>query len=409
MEPNSSIEVLNTTKILLEKLSKHNVHTTIFNNVHYKGSVLSRSNFNSFLEDFNSLNIEKIANLIDIDKSIDLKTKELQKIEEKSVYLKHIIDGSNEDELSITETFINSLNRQIEELRIERDELSSKVSNLEEDYIVKEQELKTQYEEKEDILKRDYESNIKNLEEKIISRKNESETELKNITEQKQKEIDDIVLETKNKVKLIEQFKDFLEETNNNMKLYSHVIIGVLLILIIAVYFSIPPLLESFGNFDNFTNGLNNNVNNTWTTINYALGLLIVKLPWAICLSVMLTGAYKLLKGILITYEKINQDKRNMSAIYVITGSVAESLNEYGMGLVEVFNKELGLDEPVTIKVTKRDLFRKRQNIRWDQIMNYFEKMNEPKTIVQQEEKNEKDIYKNMTEKLLELLTGRKM
>jgi hypothetical protein len=198
------------------------------------------------------------------------------------------------------------------------------------------------------------------------------------------------------KVKLINQFRDFLEETNKNMNLYTYVIIGLLIASIGAIWFSIPNLLKAFESYDTFITNGGTKITN-WQIINYALGLLIVKLPWALCLSAVLTGMYSLLKGLLITYEKINQDKRNMSAIYAISGNVAQALNEYGVSLSseDIDDEETG-QTFTSIRVTKKELEQKKENIRWNQIMKYFEGM----------QQNKIETSENEDESKLELVSG---
>ncbi|WP_396179897.1 hypothetical protein [Flavobacterium sp.] len=188
------------------------------------------------------------------------------------------------------------------------------------------------------------------------------------------------------KVKLINQFRDFLEETNKNMNLYSMVIIGILVAAIVAIGFSIPNLLTIFDSYDVFIKSQGTKITN-WQILNYAFGLLIVKLPWALCLSAVLTGMYSLLKGLLSTYEKINQDKRNMSAIYAISGNVAQALNEYGINLAEEDIEDEDTGEVFTnIRVSRKELTQKKENIRWNQIMKYFEGMQQHKIEIEQDE-----------------------
>lgn len=162
------------------------------------------------------------------------------------------------------------------------------------------------------------------------------------------------------------------------MSLYTYVIVGILIATILAIGFSIPNLLKAFESYDTFIITGGTKITN-WQIINYALGLLIVKLPWALCLSAVLTGMYSLLKGLLITYEKINQDKRNMSAIYAISGNVAQALNEYGISLGEEIEDEETGQITYTINVSKKDLNNKKETIRWNQIMRYFEGMQKHK------------------------------
>lgn len=196
--------------------------------------------------------------------------------------------------------------------------------------------------------------------------------------------------EANRNVKLIEKFSDFLSETNKNMWLYSLAIVLIIISAAIAIYYSIPELLLCVKSYNSFVTDLGVNAQ-PWQIINYALGILIVKLPWALCLSALFTGVYSLLKGLLNTYEKINQDKRNMSAIYSVSGNVAQALNEYGLAIAdEVEDPE---DGRITYTITrsKDELERKRESLKWNQIINYFERMQSHKV---EEPKEDDDISK---------------
>ena len=168
------------------------------------------------------------------------------------------------------------------------------------------------------------------------------------------------------------------------MNLYSLVIIGIIVTAIVAIGFSIPNLLTIFDSYDVFIKSQGTKITN-WQILNYAFGLLIVKLPWALFLSAVLTGMYSLLKGLLSTYEKINQDKRNMSAIYAISGNVAQALNEYGINLAEDGIEDTG-EVFTNIRISKKELTQKKESIRWNQIMKYFEGMQQHKVEIGQDE-----------------------
>lgn len=180
--------------------------------------------------------------------------------------------------------------------------------------------------------------------------------------------------EANRNVKLIEKFSDFLSETNKNMWLYSLAIVLIIISAAIAIYYSIPELLLCVKSYNSFVTNLGTKAQ-PWQIINYALGILIVKLPWALCLSALFTGVYSLLKGLLNTYEKINQDKRNMSAIYSVSGNVAQALNEYGLAIADEVDDPEDGRITYTITRSKAELERKRESLKWNQIINYFERM----------------------------------
>lgn len=184
------------------------------------------------------------------------------------------------------------------------------------------------------------------------------------------------------KVRIIEQFSDFLAETNKNMYIYFWVLFCLVAGSAFTVAFSVPDLLKCFESYDTFITTLGAKAT-SWQIINFAFGLLIVKLPWALCLSAVFTGMYSLIKGVLITYEKINQDKRNISAIYAVSGNIAEALNEYGLSIAEHGLEYEDTGEMVTVlRAPNKEIKQKRESLKWNQIMNYFEGMQHHKNEV---------------------------
>jgi hypothetical protein len=291
---------------------------------------------------FETLDLSKPFEYSDLDKQISKQKREIKVLEKRSTNLNAIIGESRSgEEGTIAHNILKNLNSEIEKLLEKRDKL-----------IEEEKTLQT------------------NLELKLADLDSKKQDAIK----QSNKKIQEAELNATSKVKLINQFKDFIEETNDNMKLYKNVIIGVLIAAILAISISVPNLLKVFESYNNFVIKGGTNISN-WQFINFAFGILIVKLPWAICISAVLTGMYSLLKGLLITYEKINQDKRNMSAIYAISGNVAQALNEYGITLAEDFEDEETGANRIVLNVEPKELAKKRENFRWNQIMQYFEKM----------------------------------
>ncbi|MFH7014892.1 hypothetical protein [Flavobacterium sp. FlaQc-47] len=176
------------------------------------------------------------------------------------------------------------------------------------------------------------------------------------------------------KVRIIEQFSDFLAETNKNMNIYFWVLFFLVAGAAFTVAYSVPDLLKCFTSYDTFITNLGAKAT-SWQIINFAFGLLIVKLPWALCLSAVFTGMYALIKGVLITYEKINQDKRNISAIYAVSGNIAEALNEYGLSIAS-YEEDDDTGRMVTVlSAPNKAIKQKRESLKWNQIMNYFEGM----------------------------------
>lgn len=345
---NNTLKTIEEIKELLDLLPKLSFWDRLLPYLDIPNYGTGQDAYNILKDKFYALDLSKAATFEDLDKEIRKQKREIKELENKHTNLTAIV-GENRagTEGSIAHSVLKNLNSEIQSLIEKRDAL-----------LIEEQDLQ------------------KNLEKKLI----DVETKTTTAISLSNKKINDAEINATSKVKLINQFKDFIEETNNNMKLYNYVIIGVLLAAIIAIGMSVPNLLKVFTSYDSFVRGNGLKITN-WQMINFSLGILIVKLPWALCLSAVLTGMYNLLKGLLTTYEKINQDKRNMSAIYAISGNVAQALNEYGITLAENIDDEETGTTYISLKVVKKDLLQKKENFRWNQIMKYFEKMEQHKEV----------------------------
>jgi hypothetical protein len=407
----ASIEIIESIKELLIQLPSVSYGSNAIQYLNIKNYGGGAQGYDLLRNEFNELDLSKLAEYIDLDKKIISHKRELKEIENKHTNLSNIIGDTIEGkEGSVASQILISLKSEIEHLIKRRDEL---ITNIEITEKEEDKRLAIQ-KEKEELLNEEYkfkseklEEIYKTKEEELVAKlkKSNDETSLKINTSihDSNKRIKDVEDNATRKVKLINQFSDFLSETNDNMKLYSMVILGILIIAIVAIGFSIPNLLNIFDSYDVFIKSHSANITN-WQIINYSLGLLIIKLPWALCLSAVLTGMYSLLKGLLITYEKINQDKRNMSAIYSISGNVAQSLNEYGIDLAEdvIVDDETG-EEITTIRVSRKALIQKKESIRWNQIMKYFEKMQQHNEVIpQQNEDSKLKLVTNLLNKIID-------
>lgn len=393
-EEKSSLETINGIKSLINQLPSIGYGVNAIQHLVLEGYGNGQAGFNLFKSEFDKLDLDKSIESIDLDKKIIKQKKELKNLENKHTNLNEIIGDQTEGkEGSIASQILISLKSEIEQLIERRDILAKEVSDNEENEekriasqkqkIILEDEnfkkkiakLEESFKEKEKSLNSKYDNDIAEINLKT-----------KTANQDSHKKITDAEKNATGKVKLINQFRDFLEETNKNMNLYSWVIIGILIAAIVAIGFSIPNLLNIFDSYDVFIKSQGTKITN-WQILNYAFGLLIVKLPWALCLSAVLTGMYSLLKGLLSTYEKINQDKRNMSAIYAISGNVAQALNEYGIILAEDGIEDDDTGEVFTnIRVSKKELTQKKESIRWNQIMKYFEGMQQHKVEIEEDE-----------------------
>lgn len=386
MVEESSIKTIHGIKSFVNQLPNITYGNNVIPYLVIEGFGNGQEGYNLLKSEFDKLDLSKPTEFLDLDKQIKRQKKEIKDLEKKHTNLNEIIgEQTNGSEGSVASQILLSLKSEIEQLIKKRDDLDSEISQKEtiEDKRILKQKQKEGIEEeifKNKIAKLEltYQEKEKSLNSKFEKVLEEINIKTKNANLESNKKIIDAEKNAIGKVKLINQFRDFLEETNKNMSLYTYVIVGILIATILAIGFSIPNLLKAFESYDTFIITGGTKITN-WQIINYALGLLIVKLPWALCLSAVLTGMYSLLKGLLITYEKINQDKRNMSAIYAISGNVAQALNEYGISLGEEIEDEETGQITYTINVSKKDLNNKKETIRWNQIMRYFEGMQKHK------------------------------
>lgn len=409
----SSLEIIDGIKSLLNQLPNAQYGANVMPYLNFASYGNGQAGFDLLKNEFNELDLSKFVEFSDLDKKITRQKRDLKNLEKTHTNLTEIIgDNIEGKEGSVASQILLSLQSEIEQLIERRDELVIEISKKEdlEDKIItshkEKEELQIEsFKKKTDKLEETYQKKEEQLNTKFNENLAEINLKSNNATQESNKKIREAENNAIGKVKLINQFRDFLEETNKNMNLYSAVIIGILLSAIIAIGFSIPNLLNIFDSYDTFITTQGLKITN-WQIINYAFGLLIVKLPWALCLSAVLTGMYSLLKGLLITYEKINQDKRNMSAIYAISGNVAQALNEYGISLAEddIEDEETG-QVFTNIRVSKKELVQKKENIRWNQIMKYFEGMQQHKVeITDVEDDSKLKLVSGLLNKMIDKL-----
>jgi hypothetical protein len=393
-ETESFIKTINGVKSLINQLPNISYGNNAIPNLIIDEFGNGQASYDLLKSELDKLDFSQPIEFLDLEKQIKRQKKELKDLENKHTNLNEIIgEQTNGNEGSIASQILLILKAEIEQLIEKRDSLASEISNketIEDNRVLMQKEKEVleveNFKNKLASLEQTYQEKEKSLNSKFEKDLEEVNNKTKIAYHDSNKKIIDAEKNAIGKVKLINQFRDFLEETNKNMSLYSWVIIGILFVAIIALGFSIPNLLTIFDSYDIFIKSQGTNITN-WQILNYAFGLLIVKLPWALCLSAVLTGMYRLLKGLLSTYEKINQDKRNMSAIYAISGNVAQALNEYGINLAEDELEDEETGEVYTnIRVSKKELTQKKENIRWNQIMKYFEGMQQHKIEIEKDE-----------------------
>lgn len=391
-EKESSVKTITGIKSLVNQLPDISYGNNAIQYLVLEGFGDGQEGYELLKSEFDKIDLS--AEFSDLEKQIKKQKKEIKDLENRHSNLNAIIgEQTNGSEGSVISQILLSLKAEIEKLIEKRNLLESEISSketIEETRVLKQKEKEAleevNFKKKIEKLEQTYQEKEKALISKFEKELEEINTKTKTAHQDSNKKIIDAEKNAVGKVKLINQFRDFLEETNKNMNLYSAVIIGILIAAIVAIGFSIPNLLNIFDSYDAFIKSQGIKISN-WQIINYAFGLLIVKLPWALCLSAVLTGMYSLLKGLLSTYEKINQDKRNMSAIYAISGNVAQALNEYGINLAqdEIEDEENG-EVFTNIRVSKKELTQKKESIRWNQIMKYFEGMHQNKVEIEHDE-----------------------
>ncbi|WKL48116.1 hypothetical protein Q1W71_24590 [Flavobacterium pectinovorum] len=344
--------------------------------------------FNLLKEDFENLDLSKVYESGELVKDIKKQKKELASITKQHTSLVEIFgeDGGGGPG-TLTRKLIEQLEKEISDLIKKRDDLAAEVIEAENNTAHRISEFET----------------------KVSSAESESQVDLLQITakitaaeNEATLKVQDTQRKAAGKVRIIEQFSDFLAETNSNMKLYFWVIFFLTLCAVITVALSVPTLLKCFETYNSYLTLLGCNAS-SWQILNSAVGILIVKLPWALCLSAVFTGMYRLLKSLLITYEKINQDKRNMSAIYAVSGNIASALNDYGMAIAEHEMEDDENGEMVTVlRAKNKEVNQKRESLKWNQIMNYFEGMQHHKVDVPEAE--DPDKLKPITDLLGKLI-----
>ncbi|QES87347.1 coiled-coil domain-containing protein [Rhizosphaericola mali] len=403
MEEKKPLETINAVKQFLTQLPSLSYGSNVlqyFNQPDYGGGV---NGFNKLKAEFDKIDFAKPTEFLDLETKVKRLKNEIIELENKHTNLTSLLgEKTNGTEGSLANQILISLKDEINQLSNKRNELLNEIAekeDIEDKRIAKqvdnEKSQNDEFARKTKELEEQFQILTNNLKAQYENDKKEIGNKIKLETESANKNIEEAINNAKLRVKLINQFKDFLEETNKNMRLYSSVIIGLLIVAIVTIFISIPDLLKIFNNYDTFVKSQGNKITNL-QLINCALGLLIVKLPWALCVSAILTGMYSLLKGLITTYEKINQDKRNMSAIYAISGNVANALNEYGIQLAEDISHDENSKTDTIIKVSSKDLALKKETIRWNQIMKYFEKM----------QQNKEDVIREEDPSKLKLVTG---
>lgn len=373
----SAIKTLNGVKALVNQLPSINYGNSAIPYINLEGYGGGEAAFNLLKAEFEALDLSKELESNDLTKKIRDQKKELEDLEKKHSSLVSIFgEDGGASEGTLTHNLIKNLDKEINEKIKRRDDLSQEIKTAEQDVNFKKKAFEF------NIKDAEYEASVKILEANRTA---------------------------KGKVRIIEQFSDFLAETNSNMRLYFWVILFLVIGVATAIALSIPDLLACFTSYNKFISSLGAKAT-SWQILNFAFGILIVKLPWAFCLTAVFTGMYNLLKGILSTYEKINQDKRNISAIYAVSGNIAQALNEYGFSIAEHGKEDDESGEMVTVlRATTNQIRQKRESLKWNQIMNYFEGMQHHKEelIVNPEDSSKLKMVTDLLNKVIDKIPAK--
>ena len=324
---------------------------------------------------------------------------EVERLETKKEELEEEIgDDETEDTLEYRKT---KLEKKIEDLdtqlKTETDELNKNLENHEEEINTKKEELDKDLENHEGRInteKGKLDEDLENHEEEINTKKEELNKNLenhKNAINTDKKDLDrdlafhkeniniqkygldkylqDHKEKTEKEVKIIDSFKDFLQETNRNMILYSFVIILLVIILGILVFFGLRFLSDAneiykipFNSKDGTTTIYSTGIN---MLIN-SCSILILKAPFAFGLCAFIAGCYKLIKSVLSTYEKINKQKRDASVIHAIMNTLNDN------STLIVSEGEVSFNFKGEEDVSEEKIKQIRDRIKWNEVLKYF-------------------------------------
>lgn len=368
---NSPREIIDGINHFLNNLPGVTYGSHVISSITAAGYEPSSPGFEKLRSDFQMLDLTNALENVQLEKSIIKQKKELDSLEKKHASLVAIFgEDGGASEGTLTHNLMKALEDEISALMQKRNELLDEVA-------------KSEIESKSKI--------------------NEFRTKISDAETSSNAQISSAETEASAKVKIIKQFSDFLAETNSNMRIYAWVLFLLVAGAAFMVALSVPDLLECFRSYDLFIWTLGAKAT-SWQILNFAFGLLIVKLPWALCLSAVFTGMYRLIKGLLSTYEKINQDKRNISAIYAVSGNIAEALNEYGLSIADHDAEDGDTGERITVlRASNSQIKQKRESLKWNQIMNYFERMQTHKDEpASQEDSSQLKFATDLIEKILE-------
>ncbi len=202
------------------------------------------------------------------------------------------------------------------------------------------------------------ENRIVELEETAQKREEEIANKTKLLDEKYQKHKAKI----EKNIKIINSVKDFKEESVKNMRFYGRCMFGAIVLAVILGCFSLCNISETLSLFSEQLNLINASlVPNGWNWVYAALSIVVVKIPNALLFVGILFVLYKIFNALFNVYEKINGEKRKISAIEALI----THMNEQSVSIV--LGREIDFENKEDIENAKSDL-------KWQILSEYFSK-----------------------------------
>lgn len=213
------------------------------------------------------------------------------------------------------------------------------------------------------------ETEIVQLDAQISKQRQQFETEQQQMVanfDAKNKQLDDEYqkhkAEVHKNVNIINNVKDFKQETVKNMRFYGWCMIIAMLIMWLLCRFSFHNISETLSLFSTqLAAGGTNLIPNGWNWIYVALSIAIVKLPNALLFVGVLAVLYKMFSVLFGVYEKINAEKRKISTIEALINH----MNEQSVAII--LEREIDFKNAEQIANAKADL-------KWQILSDYFSK-----------------------------------
>jgi hypothetical protein len=201
--------------------------------------------------------------------------------------------------------------------------------------------------------------------------------------------------EIEKETKIIENFNDCIKEANKNMRIYFLSALGLIVLFGAVICFGLYGFKEAFSIYSSTLTTTTQDgikmINSAGSMLANAGSIFILKLPLSFVLIAFIAGFYQLLKSILITYEKINKDKRNASAIYAIMNT----LNAESVSIIS--------GEEIDLKNTE-EIGRVKEKIKWDKVSEYFTSLQKEQEPLPEKNDNQNMISIPIIEKMIDLL-----